>query len=80
MKKAYLVSFAPMTRVVIDVPEGVNPEEMADGISREKFNEAVRKAREQMAENLGDYLYGENVDVFEEDVECPYGTLNGEEM
>lgn len=71
-KKAYLVSFAPMTRVIMDVPDGVDPRECESGISEEKWHEIVRKAREQMARNLEDYLCGDNCDSMEEDVECPY--------
>lgn len=74
-KKAYLVGFATLTRIVIDVPEGIDPLECKDGASEDKWREIVRAAREKMAASIGDYLNGDNCDRLEEDTECPFGTL-----
>ena len=76
-KVALLVEFTPCTRVVVDIPEGVSVEEWLS--NDENFGELSTKARNQMLENgIEDYLYGDNMS-WEEDTECPYGTLKEEE-
>lgn len=76
-KKAFLVGFGPLTRIVVDVPEGYNPAEdgdVTDGI--------IRAAREKMLSDAANYLCGDNCDCLEEDTECPFGTLqeDGEDV
>lgn len=57
-KKAYLVSFAPMCRVVVDGD--------ADN------DEIIKRAAMKMLDNPEDYIYYNNVDEVKEDTECPY--------
>lgn len=66
-KKAFLVGFCPMTRVVADVPDDFDGN--LDSPEGEKIIEA---AREQIMADPSNYLYGENCDRLEEDLECPY--------
>ena len=64
-KKAYLVEFAPMTRVIVE--DTGNEEDME--------NKAVEKAAEWIRLHPGDYIYGDNLMEVREDTECPYGSL-----
>lgn len=65
MKKAFLVGFSPMTRIVVDIIEGEDGE-----FTRDKI---IIAAREQMMENsIADYINGENCDLLEEDLDQPY--------
>ena len=68
-KTAFLVSFCPMTRVVIDVadPENLTPEEQ---------DLLVAQARQQIMNLAEEKLNGENIADVRLDDECPYGTLN----
>lgn len=67
-KKAFLVSFSPMTRVVVDVED----ETLEDS---QEFSKVVRAARAQMMENsIADYLNGDTVDEIRLDEEFPYPT------
>lgn len=70
-KTAFLVSFCPMTRVVIDVQ---NPDRLTD----EEQDLLVAKAREQILENADERINGDNIDEVRPDDECPYGTFKGE--
>lgn len=75
-KTALLVSFRPQTRIVVDIPEGMTAERwLQDGANADTV---ARLARERMLEDAPNYLYGKNMSV-EEDEECPYGTIPGEE-
>jgi len=68
MKKAFLVGFSPMTRVVVDVKDDKNP--LDDPY---EFAKIVRSAREQMCDNtIAEYLNGDTIDEIIEDMECPY--------
>lgn len=72
MKKAFLVSFSPMTRVVVDVPDDFLEDEftLMDDMTRAKV---IRSARERMIENgIDEYLNGDNIDTIELDEEMPY--------
>lgn len=72
-KVALLVDFNPRTRVVVDIPEGVSVEKWIE--DNDNFDSVAKQAREQMLEhNAEDYLCGENM-YWEEDLECPFGTL-----
>lgn len=65
MKTAFLVSFCPMTRVVIDV-------ENANNLTDEEQNKLIAKAREQIVEDANNKLNGENIDEVRADDVCPY--------
>ena len=65
-KTAYLFTFCPRTRVVADPNDFKNEDELYDYLSR--------KAREQMKEDIDNYLCGDNGE-YEEDEECPFGTF-----
>lgn len=71
-KTAFLVSFCPMTRVVIDVadPENLTPEEQ---------DLLVAQARSQIMDDAECRLNGDNIDEVRLDDECPYGTLDCDE-
>lgn len=69
-KKAFLVGFAPLTRVVVDVPEDFNPDN-ADA-SPEIRNSIIAAARERIVSLAAEKLDGENCNRLEEDLECPY--------
>ena len=71
-KTAFLVSFCPMTRVVI---EAADP----DNLTAEEQDLLVAKAREQILEYADEKLSGDNIDEVRTDDECPYGTFDGEE-
>jgi hypothetical protein len=78
MKKAYLVTFTTTTRVVVDIPEGFNPNNCNLVIKEheEAYDSIIREARENILENPENYIYGDNAEI-EEDIECPYGTFEG---
>ena len=66
MKKAFLVTFCPTTRVVVDVKD----ESLEDVF---EFSKVVKAAREQMEESgIEWYLNGENIDEIILDEELPY--------
>lgn len=67
-KKTFLVTFSPMTRVVVDVTD----ETLED---KEDFNKVVRAAREKISLDVADYLTEDNCDEAKLDVECPYDPL-----
>lgn len=69
-KKAFLVGFAPLTRIVIDVPEGFNAAD-ADTFP-EVRDSIIAAARERIVSLASEKLDGDNCDRLEEDVECPY--------
>ena len=72
-KVALLVDFNPRTRVVVDIPEGMEVGEWLE--NSDNFDSVSKKAREQMLEgNIEDYLCGDNM-YWEEDEECPFGSL-----
>ena len=72
MKVAFLVSFCPMTRVVIEAGDPEN-------LTAEEQDLLVAKAREQIMQDANNKLNGENIDELRHDDECPYGTFDGEE-
>ena len=66
MKKAFLVTFCPTTRVVVDVKD----ESLEDVF---EFSKVVKAAREQIQEiGIEEYLNGENIDEIILDEELPY--------
>ena len=72
-KKAYLVTFTTTTRVVVDIPEDFNPNDCNLIIKEheEAYDSIIEKARENILEDPGNYIYGDNAEI-EEDTECPY--------
>lgn len=83
MKKAFLVTFSVRTRVVADVPEGFNPDDIdfSDTPQAVAFDALVAEARENVLLYPEGYLCGDNVepgDGIIEDDECPYGTYEHE--
>lgn len=68
MKKAFLITFSATTRIVASVPEGMDDETFVD----RNQDALARTAREKMAQDLGDYLFRENMTV-EADSDCPAG-------
>lgn len=73
-KKAFLVSFCPMTRVIVDVPEGFDPDNVnfINPEDKKNYDAIIAAARQKIDANLTDYLIGDNIDTLEEDLECPY--------
>ena len=66
MKKAFLVSFSPMTRIVMDVEDSEN-------LTEDEAQQICIAAREQMINNgIEDYLSLDNIDEIKEDEELPY--------
>ena len=79
MKKAYLVKFNVITRVTADVPESFDPDNCNLVIPEqdEAYSSIVKEAADNILEIPYSYLHEENAEI-EEDVECPYGTFEGE--
>ena len=69
-KKAFLVSFCPQTRVIVDVPDDFD-----GGFDTLAASEIIKAAREKIMSDPENYLYGDNCDDMAEDLECPYGTF-----
>lgn len=66
MKRAFLVGFSPMTRVIVDVEDETLKNEY-------EFAKVVTAAREQIIKNgIADYLNSESVDEIVLDTECKY--------
>ena len=66
MKRAFLVGFSPMTRVIVDVEDETLKNEY-------EFAKVVTAAREQIIKNgIADYLNSESVDEIILDTECKY--------
>lgn len=72
MKKAYLVRFELVTRVIADVPEDFDPNcNLMIPKDAGAFHSIVEGAVSNIMEVPYNYLYDENAEV-EEDTECPY--------
>ena len=65
MKRAFLVSFSPMTRVVIDV-------ENEEDLSEDEQFEAMKVAREQIRDGFYDYFSMDNIEEVKPDIDCPF--------
>jgi hypothetical protein len=65
-KYAFLISFTPMTRVVVDVEDP----ELKDIKEQMKVLEV---AQQKMREAIKDYLNFDNLEILELDTEIPYG-------
>lgn len=66
MKKAFLVTFFPMTRVIVDIPDG------KDENDKEIRETIVKAAAQRIISMATDKLNDENCESVEEDIECPY--------
>ena len=73
MKQAFLVKASVMTRVVVDVPEDYNEE---DVIPMDIWDKVVDLAIPRLKDNLNDF---ECIEEVEPDFECPYGSGYNEE-
>lgn len=67
-KTALLVTYVPRTRVIVDVPNGMSIDQYLENDMI--WSKISRIARNKMQKDLGDYLYGDNMEV-EEDIEVP---------
>lgn len=67
MKQAFLVKASVMTRVVIDVPEGFDED---DVIPMDIWEKAVKESIPRLKDNLNDF---DCIEEVEPDYECPYG-------
>jgi len=77
MKKAFLVSFNPTTRVVVDIEEK-NPEDNFSFRDEEDILKIATAARDQMvSRGISNYLNVENIDEITEDEEDPYNEEDG---
>ena len=70
IKKAVIAEFTPMTRLVIEIPEGESLEQWLK--KEENLRKVSRMARAKMAAAIGDYLCIDNLDV-KEDIDFPAG-------
>lgn len=76
MKTALLVCFSPMTRVVMDIPDGQTVEEFLN--NDYNYADVCRTAREKMQKDIGDYLCADTCESIVEDAECPAGTYTSD--
>lgn len=72
MKQAFLVKASVMTRVVIDVPEGFDED---DVIPMDIWETAVKESIPRLIDNLNNDC-GSLIEEVVPDFECPYGTYN----
>lgn len=72
MKQAFLVKASVMTRVVIDVPEGFDED---DVIPMDIWETAVKESIPCLIDNLNNDC-GSLIEEVVPDFECPYGTYN----
>lgn len=75
IKRAYLIGFEVMTRVVVDVPTDEKDIDI-DAV----LDTAILKAREQIGNDIRNRIVSDNLTVFEEDKIMPYGRLKGEKF
>lgn len=77
-KRAFLVEFAPRTRVIVDVPDGFDPNNVnfVRESDKDAFDAIVRAARGKITLDAANYLDGDNLSEIVEDVECPFGTFS----
>lgn len=72
MKQAFLVKASVMTRVVVDVPDGFDEE---DVIPMDIWEKAVKVSIPRLIDNLNNDC-GSLIEEVVPDFECPYGTYN----
>lgn len=68
MKRAFLVKAFVMTRVVVDVPEDYNEE---DVVPMDIWEKVVDLAIPRLKDNINDF---DCIEEVEPDFECPYGS------
>ena len=69
MKKAYLVRFEVVTRVVVDIPDNLSRANQEE----ETAEQGIVKAQENFRKNgIPEYINIDNLVDFEEDTEVPY--------
>lgn len=66
-KKAFLVDISIRTRVVVDVEDGLTPQN-----DEALWQEIAGKAEVQVGDDIWDYLIYDNVTEIVEDTEMPY--------
>ena len=78
MKQAFLVTFSVRTRVIADVPQGFDPNnvDFNDKPQAVAFDAIVAEGRKHIMENPEGYLDGDNIDCIDFDDDMPYGTLD----
>jgi hypothetical protein len=72
MKQAFLVKASVMTRVVVDVPDGFDEDEV---IPMDIWEKAVNVSIPRLIDNLNNDC-GSLIEEVVPDFECPYGTYN----
>ena len=72
MKQAFLVKASVMTRVVVDVPDGFDED---DVIPMDIWEKAVKASIPRLIDNLNNDC-GSLIEEVVPDFECPYGTYN----
>lgn len=72
MKQAFLVKASVMTRVVVDVPDGFDED---DVIPMDIWEKAVKASVPRLIDNLNNDC-GSLIEEVVPDFECPYGTYN----
>lgn len=72
MKQAFLVKASVMTRVVVDVPDGFDED---DVIPMGIWETAVKASIPRLIDNLNSDC-GSLIEEVVPDFECPYGTYN----
>lgn len=75
-KKAVLVEFSILTRVIVDVPEGQSVD--SDEMFETTGGKALDNIRRYVSEDIH-YPYLENIVEINEDTEVPFGTLDEDE-
>lgn len=71
-KTAILACFTVRTRVIVDIPDNTTKNEFLN--SNQCTDIVTQLARKNILSFPEDYMCGDNID-FEEDIECPFGTL-----
>lgn len=71
-KVAFLVDYSIRTRVIVDIPDDVNPTEIKD--NDPVWEKIVETANEDVKTDPSVFCY-DNVMQIEEDMECPFGTF-----
>ena len=72
MKQAFLVKASVMTRVVVDVPDGFDEDNV---IPMDIWEKAVKESVPRLIDNLNNDC-GSLIEEVVPDFECPYGTYN----
>ena len=75
IKRAYLIGFEIVTRVVVDVPTDEKDIDI-DAV----LDTAILKAREQIGKDIRNRIISDNLTLFQEDKIMPYGSLKGEKL